>query len=187
MRAVKPFEQPDWIDGLCDGEPFARERAYHSMMDVWHEPIYRFTRTLLGQHEDAADAAQETFIEVLRSIKTFRREAKFSTWLFTIARRKALDLLRQRKRLKHLNEELAFEAHLHTLQTDPLFDGDKVLQRLHAAVLTLPERQREVFTLRYFNEMPFRDLAQILNLSEGSVKASYFHAKEKITARVHID
>lgn len=187
MSVQPQFEQPEWIDGLCNDDSSKRARAFQAMMDVWHQPVYRFTRTLLGQHEDAADATQETFIQVLRSIGSFRREAKFSTWVFTIARRKALDLLRQRKRIEHLNEELAFEAQLHTLQTDPLFDGDRALQRLHAAVLTLPERQKEVFTLRYFNEMPFGELAQILDLSEGSVKASYFHAKEKIMERVTID
>ena len=172
--------QPDWLSDLRDATGLRRERAFAAMMQAWHVPIYSFLRGMLSEHEDAADATQETFVQVLRSIDTFRGEAKFSTWLYTIARRKGLDALRSRKQLslRHAHPDAAdWEARL---EADPFFDGDEAERRLHAALQVLPARQREVFTLRYFQEMAYADIAELTGTSQGAAKASYFHAKNKV-------
>lgn len=160
--------------------PPYRERAYAQCMDQWHKPIYEFLRTMLGNHEDAADATQETFIQVVRSIRSFRKESKFSTWLYSVARRKGLDTLRGRKqrmlRLAHQSPE-QWSNHF---TADPYFNGTEAQLQLHAAVQALPERQREVFVLRYFQELPYAEISQLTGASEGAVKASFFHAKHKV-------
>ena len=172
--------QPIWLSDLRDAAGLRRERAFASMMQDWHAPIYSFLRGMLNEHDDAADATQETFVQVLRSIDTFRGEAKFSTWLYTIARRKGFDALRTRKQrsLRHAHPDASdWESRL---EADPFFDGDEAERQLHAALQLLPTRQREVFTLRYFQEMAYADIAELTGTSEGAAKASYFHAKNKV-------
>lgn len=172
--------QPHWLHDLKDAVGLPRERAYAAMMAEWHVPIYSFLRSMLGDHDDAADATQDCFIQVLRSISGFRGESKFSTWLYTIARRKGLDALRSRKQLAMRQahpDALHWESKLHA---DPYFDGDDLERKLHAAVQALPERQREVFILRYFQALPYADIAQLTGTTEGAAKASFFHAKGKI-------
>ena len=176
--------QPDWLCDLKDATGLERERAFAAMMRAWHVPIYSFLRGMLNEHEDAADATQEAFVQVLRSIDTFRGEAKFSTWLYTIARRKGLDALRSRKQLS-LRRAHPNAAHWEArLEADPFFDGDEAERKLHAALQLLPARQREVFTLRYFQEMAYADIAELTGTSEGAAKASYFHAKNKVQAHL---
>ena len=176
--------QPDWLEDLVHATGLKREQAFAAMMGAWHVPIYSFLRSMLNEHDDAADATQETFLQVFRSIETFRGEAKFSTWLYTIARRKGLDTLRSRKQLdlRHAHSEASeWEARL---EADPFFDGDEAERKLHAALQLLPARQREVFTLRYFQEMAYADIAQLTGSSEGAAKASFFHAKKKVQAHL---
>jgi RNA polymerase sigma-70 factor (ECF subfamily) len=174
------WEQPEWLDDLIHAQNLGKERAFQLMMDAWHQPIYQFLRTMLGTHEDAADATQETFIQVLRSVHRFRKEAKFSTWLYTIARRKGLDALRSMKqralRVTHHNAELWSNQ----FRADPYFNGDDAERQLHAALQNLPERQREVFALRYFQELPYDDIARLMDTSVGAAKANFFHAKNKV-------
>lgn len=172
--------QPHWLQDLQTSEGLRRERAYAAMMAEWHMPVYSFLRSMLGDHDDAADATQDCFIQVLRSISGFRGESKFSTWLYTIARRKGLDALRSRKQLalRHAHPD-AFHWES-KLQSDPYFDGDDLERKLHAAVQSLPARQREVFVLRYFQALPYAEIAELTGTSEGAAKASFFHAKGKI-------
>lgn len=175
-----PPPQPHWLSDLKDAAGLPRERAYTAMMAEWHVPVYSYLRAMLGEHEDAADATQDCFIQVLRSISGFRGESKFSTWLYTIARRKGLDALRSRKQLamrKAHPDTQHWESKLHA---DPYFDGDDLERKLHAAVQALPERQREVFILRYFQSLPYADVAKLTGTTEGAAKASFFHAKGKI-------
>lgn len=174
------WEQPEWLEDLIHGQNHGRERAFQLMMDAWHQPIYQFLRTLLGTHEDAADATQETFIQVLRSVHRFRKEAKFSTWLYTIARRKGLDSLRSKKQRALRETHHNVELWSNQFKADPFFNGDDAERQLHAALQNLPERQREVFVLRYFQELPYADIARLMDTSVGAAKANFFHAKNKV-------
>lgn len=176
------WEQPEWLEDLIHGQNHGRERAFQLMMDAWHQPIYQFLRTLLGTHEDAADATQETFIQVLRSVHRFRKEAKFSTWLYTIARRKGLDSLRSKKQRALRETHHNVELWSNQFKADPFFNGDDAERQLHATLQNLPERQREVFVLRYFQELPYADIARLMETSVGAAKANFFHAKNKISS-----
>jgi RNA polymerase sigma-70 factor (ECF subfamily) len=132
-------------------------------------------RRLLGNHEDAADAAQTTFIKVHTSLHTFAFKSKLSSWIFTISTRQGLDLIRRRR----VTED-DFETHLACLQSDLYFDGDEATARIHAAVLTLPDKQRAVFILKYFEGLDYKSISEATSTSVGALKASYYHAKQKI-------
>jgi RNA polymerase sigma-70 factor (ECF subfamily) len=132
-------------------------------------------RRLLGNHEDAADAAQTTFIKVHNSLHTFAFKSKLSSWIFTISTRQGLDLIRKRR-----TTEVDFETHLANIQSDIYFNGNEATEKIHAAVLSLPEKQRVVFILKYFEGLDYKSISDATNTSVGSLKASYHHAKQKI-------
>lgn len=175
---------PVWLHDLQHGRRKAKERAFESFLDAWHERIYHCHRRMLGNHEDAADATQETLVQVFNSAAQFAHRSAFSTWVYTIATRKALDALERRKRQRTLSFEEAYLERERALEADPLFDGDETARQLHAAIEALPSRQNQVFVLRYFEELPYSEIAEMTGISEGSLKASYHHAVAKIKSQV---
>lgn len=177
------MDQPDWLEDLKpSAAPDVRERAFRLFLAEWQRPVYRFVRRMLVVHEDADDVTQETLIQVARSVEGFRGESAFSTWLFQVANRKALDHLAAAKRRRALSLSRApgMEDHLAALAADPFFDGDEAERRLQAGLACLPPRQKQVFILRYFEALPYAEIARITRLSEGSLKASYHHAAGKL-------
>ena len=164
-----------FVNALISSKNNIRDRAFNTLLDTLHQPIYYHLRRLLGNHEDAADATQNTFIKVHTSLNTFRFESKLSSWIFSIATRQGIDLIRKRRK-----EEVTFEDHLAYLESDVFFDGDEASTRLHAAVLTLPDKQRAVFILKYFEGLDYKSISECTGTSIGALKASFHHAKEKI-------
>ena len=142
--------------------------------------LYWHIRRLVILHEDADDALQNTFINAWRKIGEFRRESSIYTWLYTIATNEALSLINKRNRNATQSfDDLAgiFES---SHEGSTWFDGDEAQEKLQNAILQLPEKQRIVFNLRYFDEMPYEEMSRVLNTSEGALKASYHHAVKKI-------
>ena len=177
------MEQPEWLFDLSPTAPAdRRERAFRAFLATWQQPIYRFIRRMVLTHEDADDVTQETLVQVARSVDSFRGEAAFSTWLYQIANRKALDHIaaKQRRAARWTRWAPQMEDRLAALSADPHFDGEDAERRLHAGLACLPPRQKQVFILRYFEEMPYAEMAIITQRSEGSLKASYHHAAEKL-------
>ena len=178
------FEQPDWLSGMTSKDTRIQSQAFEGFMDAWQKPIYLYMRKLLVNHLDADDASQEVMIQVLKSIDTFQKKSTFSTWLMTIAYRKAMDAMRKRKTHSWVSLDASNQAALSYLNEDALFDADEAETRLHEAISTLPPRQRQVFILRYFDELSFREIATISGKTEGALKASFHHASKKIRATV---
>jgi len=167
--------EKDLVFALTSVDETTRNRAFNTLLDTLQKPIYFHLRRLLGNHEDAADASQTTFIKVYTSLHTFAFKSKLSTWIFTIATRKGLDLIRQRR-----TSEVDFETHLVNIQSDIYFNGEEATEKLHAAVLSLPEKQRVVFILKYFEGLDYKSISDATNTSVGSLKSSYHYAKQKI-------
>ena len=165
----------DLVLALSSDDDTTRNHAFNVLLDTLQQPIYFHLRRLLGNHEDAADAAQTTFIKVHTSLHTFAFKSKLSSWIFTISTRQGLDLIRKRR----VTED-DFETHLACLQSDLYFDGDEATARIHAAVLTLPDKQRAVFILKYFEGLDYKSISDATSTSVGALKASYYHAKKKI-------
>ena len=157
-----------------------REQGFRMLLDAYQERLYWHIRHLVGGHDDASDVLQNCLLNVVRGIGQFEGRSALYTWLFRIASNEAMTFLgrRQRQGADLLDGEA--EAAARALQADPWFDGDALQVALHQALQQLPERQRQVFTLRYFEELSYKDIAQILDTSEGALKASFHHAAKKI-------
>lgn len=183
------MDQPDWLKHLRTTTPRPeRERAFREFLNVWQVPIYRFARRMVDSHEAADEVTQETLIQVYKSIDSFRGDSSFSTWVFSIANRKALDSIRSTARRWTLFRRLPedFNDHLRGLEADVHFTGSEAELKLHAALATLPPRQRQVFVMRYFEDLAYKEIAQITSLTEGALKASYHHAVAKIKQHIFI-
>ena len=159
--------------------PQTRRRGFDTMVRQYSEPLYWKIRHIVLTHEDADDILQNTFLKVWSNIDLFENRSKLSTWIYRIAINESLDFLRRKRNetrlystdMEHVSERLT---------ADEWFDGDLTQARLQEAITKLPNAQRLIFTLRYFNEMKYKDIAEALNRSEGAVKASYHIAVQKI-------
>ena len=161
-------------------EPERKEFAFTLLVERYKERLYWHLRKLVIDHHDADDLLQETFLNVWRALENFRGEAKLFTWLYRIATNEALRFL-EKKRKKFLLPLVDVERQLsESLEADSMFQGDAAQQKFQKAILQLPEKQRVVFNLKYYEEMKYEDMAEILNTSVGALKASYHHAVKKI-------
>lgn len=155
-----------------------REEAFRLLVRSYQERLYWHIRRMVLDADDADDCLQNTFLKAWRSLENFRGDAQLYTWLYRIATNETLSFLsRQQTRGEYAGLEAADR-----LPSDPWFDGDQVQTALHQAIAKLPPKQKAVFLLRYFEEMPYEKIAQVLETSEGALKASYHHAYEKVKA-----
>lgn len=161
-------------------DPATQREAFAKVVRTYSEPLYWQIRRMVLSHEDADDLLQNTFMKAWTNLENFRGEARLSTWLYRIAINECLNFLNRQRAESHLSIDDADTALLNKLETDPYFDGDETQKLLQKAIMTLPEKQRIVFNLRYFQEMKYEDIAEIIGTSVGGLKASYFHAVKKI-------
>ena len=159
--------------------PQTRRRGFDTMVRLYSEPLYWKIRHIVLTHEDADDILQNTFLKVWANIDSFENRSKLSTWIYRIAINESLDFLRRKRNETRLHST-DMEHVSERLTADEWFDGDLTQARLQEAITKLPNAQRLIFTLRYFNEMKYKDIAEALNRSEGAVKASYHIAVQKI-------
>ncbi len=157
-----------------------RALAFTQVVDHFKEKLYWQIRRMVLSHDDTDDILQNTFIKAWTGLDAFRGEAKLSTWLYRIASNETLNFLeRQKKKAVSIDDqESGVSAQL---ESDPYFDGDETQRQLQAAIASLPARQRQVFNLKYFEEMRYEDMSQLLGTSVGALKASYHHAVRKIS------
>ncbi len=157
----------------------SRNMSIHIMIKQYQERLYWHIRKIVINHDDADDVLQNTFIKAWKGMENFKGEAKIYTWLFRIGTNESISFLRQKR--SNLVSIHPIEYHLsNTLSADSYFEGDKIQLKLQKAILTLPEKQRIVFNMRYYDEMPYQEMSEILETSEGALKASYHIAAKKI-------
>lgn len=158
------------------------ERGFGLLMGKYQERLYWHVRRMVVDHDDADDVIQNTFVKVFKGLHRFERKSKLYTWLYRIATNEAITFLNARKRKATTsldNETLNLSERL---TADVFFDGDAATARLIQAIDTLPEKQRVVFNMRYYDEMSYQDISDVLGTSVGALKASYHHAAKKIEA-----
>lgn len=166
-------------------EPRTRREGFAVLVKQYSEKLYWKVRRIVLSHEDANDVLQNVFIKVWSNLQNFQGKSSLSTWLYRIAINESLDFLRKQK----LSDKVSADEDVSVasrLMSDEYFDGDEVQARLQEAVARLPEVQRMVFNLKYFEEMKYSEMSQILNTSEGALKASYHLAVKKITEYLHL-
>lgn len=154
--------------------------GFNLLMEKYQEKVYWVIRRMVIDHESSDDIAQETFVKVWKNLDKFKGESKLYTWIYRIATNEALTHLRKKKRrfflpIGDLENEL-----ISTLEADTYYSGDEIQLKLQRAILTLPEKQRLVFNMKYFEELKFREIAEVLEVTVGSLKAQYHHAVKKI-------
>lgn len=161
-------------------EPSQQRKAFECIVHKYTPQLYWLIRRMVYSHDDADDVLQNTFLKAWSNLSSFRGDSKLSTWLYRIATNEALSFL------QHKRETLALDSPeasiLNTLECDPYFDGDQTQKILQQALATLPDKQRLVFNLKYYEEMKYEDMSQFLETSVGALKASYHFAVQKIEA-----
>lgn len=157
-----------------------QKQGFEMIVARYSEQLYWQIRRMVLSHEDANDLLQNTFIKAWINIDYFRAEAKLSTWLYCIALNECLTFLNKRQALSTVSLDDAEADALRKLESDPYFSGDKAEMTLQKALLTLPEKQRMVFNLKYYQEMKYEEMSEIFGTSVGALKASYHHAVKKI-------
>lgn len=160
--------------------PNTCSQAFGEVIRHYSEPLYWHIRKMVIDHDDANDVLQNTFLKAWSNIENFRGEAKLSTWLYKIAINESLTFISKRKsEIVGMDEETE-EFLINNLEGDEYFDGDELKLELQKAINSLPPKQRMVFNMRYFDEMKYEDMSEILGTSVGALKASYHQAAKKI-------
>ncbi len=161
-------------------DPKQCRQAFNEIIRTYSEPLYWQIRRMVMNHDDANDLLQNTFLKAWTSIDNFRGDAKLSTWLYKIAINESITFINKEKQKQNISidEDDSFLAN--SLESDEWFDGDEAKLLLQKAIATLPEKQRLIFNMKYFDEMKYEDMSEILGTSVGALKASYHHAVKKI-------
>jgi RNA polymerase sigma-70 factor (ECF subfamily) len=155
-------------------------KGFRLLVEKYSSKLYWHIRRLVIIHEDADDALQNTFINAWRSMSDFRNESSLYTWLYTIATNEALTLINKRKRNAAVAIDDLGSYFANSQEGSTWFDGDEAQMKLQNAILKLPEKQRVVFNLKYFDDMTYEEMSKVTNTSQGALKASYHHAVKKI-------
>ena len=161
-----------------------REKAFGEIVESYSERLYWHVRRLLCSHEDTDDLLQDIFVKIWSSLSTFRGESQLYTWLYRIATNESLNFLQKQKIRAALQFESMTSKIEERIDEDTLLDGDQLQRDLMKAIQRLPSKQRTVFIMRWFDDLSYEDISEILGTSVGALKASYHFASEKIKAEL---
>jgi len=157
-----------------------KEKAYRVLIKLYKERLYWHIRKIVISHEDADDVLQNTFIKVYRNLDKFNQKSKLFSWIYRIATNESITFLNKRAKERNIDISEMQEQLASTLESDVYFSGDEIQLILQKAIATLPQKQQLVFNMKYFEELKYNEISEILETSVGALKASYFHAVKKI-------
>ena len=158
--------------------PETRRVAFEELVRKYSAQLYQQIRRIVQYHDDADDVLQNTFLKAWTALDNFRGDAQVTTWLYRIAMNESMTFLQKQRNNVSLDDEEGLAAR--SLESDPYFDGDEIEAQLQEAIAQLPEKQRIVFNLRYYDEMPYEEMSKVLDTSVGALKASYHFALKKL-------
>lgn len=175
------------VEGIADKQilslclnPDTLNSGFELLLSKYQQQVYWQVRKMVIDHDDSDDLVQEIFIKVWKNLPSFREESKLSTWIYRISVNEVLSFLKKKKK-RNLVSLTGVQKQLEqNLQDDPYFNGDKIQEEFQKALLLLPAKQRQVFQLKYYNELKYNEISIILGTSVGALKASYHHAVKKI-------
>lgn len=162
-------------------------KAFEVLVNTYKERLYWHIRRIVLNHDDADDVLQNTFIKVYRNINGFKGESKLFSWMYRIATNESLTFLKQKSKKLGISDEELKNNLVQNLQSDVYFEGDEIQLKLQKAMATLPDKQKLVFTMKYFQEMKYEEISEVLETSVGGLKASYHLAVKKIEAYIKED
>ena len=162
------------------GNPDTQREAFGEVVAELSEKLYWQIRKMVLNHDDANDVLQNTFLKGWINIDSFRGDSKISTWMYKIAVNECITFLNKQKAMNNISLDNADSFLIETMRADEYFDGEELDEKLQKAILTLPDKQRLVFTMKYQDDMKYEEMSEILGTSVGALKASYHHAVKKI-------
>ena len=172
------MEEKDFIQNLLN--PKTQNEAFQILLLEYQKPLYNHIRNIVLSHDDADDVLQNTFVKVFQYLKNFKGESKLFSWMYRIATNEAITFLNKKAKQSGRTSKYLQTKIIENLESDSYFDGDAIHLKLQKAILKLPEKQQLVFKMRYFEEIKYEDMSEILGTSVGALKASYHHAVKKI-------
>ena len=171
-------EEKDFIQELLN--PKTQNVAFQKLLRDYQRPLYNHIRNIVLNHDDADDVLQNTFIKVFQYLKDFKGESKLFSWMYRIATNEAITFIKQKAKRNDTTSESMQTRIVDNLKADTFFDGNEIQIKLQKAVALLPEKQQLVFKMKYYEEIKYEELSEILGTSVGALKASYHHAVKKI-------
>ncbi len=175
-------EEQEFIQKLLNSK--TQNQAFEKLLNDYQKPLYNHIRNIVLNHDDTDDVLQNTFIKVFQNLKKFKGESKLFSWIYRIATNEALTFLNQKAKKNGVSSEALQNKAIDNLKADAFFDGNEIQIKLHKAIVSLPEKQQLVFKMKYFEELKYEEISEILGTSVGALKASYHHAVKKIEAFV---
>ena len=171
-------DEKDFIQDLLN--PKTQNVAFQKLLRNYQRPLYNHIRNIVLNHDDADDVLQNTFIKVFQYLKDFKGESKLFSWMYRIATNEAITFINQKAKRNGTTSEAMQTKIVDNLKADTYFDGNEIQIKLQKAVALLPEKQQLVFKMKYYEELKYEELSEILGTSVGALKASYHHAVKKI-------
>ena len=180
MAYKAPIDEKELVKQLRDEK--TATGAFEILLKTYTEPVYWQIRRMVLNHDDANDIVQNVFLKAWTNLHNFRGDAKLSTWLFKIAVNESINFINKEKHRAQLTVDEDEESiAIKNLEADSFFDGDSLQKEFQAAIAKLPEKQRLVFNMKYYEDMKYEEMSEILGTSVGALKASYHHAVKKLT------
>jgi len=161
-----------------------REKAFRELISLYKERLYWHVRKIVTSHDDTDDVLQNTFIKIYKNIGKFNQESKLFSWMYRIATNEAITFINKRAKEKKVDIAEVQEYLVNTLENDVYFTGEEIQEILQKAIATLPQKQQLVFNMKYFDNIKYTEISEILGTSVGALKASYFHAVKKIESYI---
>lgn len=171
-------EEKVFIEQLLNAK--TQNQAFGKLVSNYQRPLYNHIRNIVLNHDDSNDVLQNTFIKVFSNLKSFKGESKLFSWMYRIATNEAITFINNKAKKAGITSEEVQEKILSNLHADEYFEGDEIQLKLQKAIATLPTKQQLVFKMKYFEEIKYEDMSEILGTSVGALKASYHHAVKKI-------
>lgn len=171
-------DEKDFIQELLN--PKTQNVAFQKLLRDYQRPLYHHIRNIVLNHDDADDVLQNTFIKVFQYLKDFKGESKLFSWMYRIATNEAITFINKKAKRNGTTSEALQTKNIDNLKADTYFDGNEIQLKLQKAIALLPEKQQLVFKMKYYQEIKYEDMSEILGTSVGALKASYHHAVKKI-------
>lgn len=160
--------------------PKTQDVAFRQLVSQYSRPLYNHIRTIVINHDDTDDVLQNTFIKIFQNLKNFKGESKLFSWIYRIATNEAITFVSSKAKKANVTNEEVQQKALKNLEADEYFEGNEMQIKLQQAIISLPEKQQLVFKMKYFDDLKYEDISEILGTSVGALKASYHHAVKKI-------
>lgn len=171
-------DEKEFIDQLL--HPKTQNVAFEKLIKDFQRPLYSHIRSIVMNHEDANDVLQNVFIKVFRGLSKFKGESKLFSWVYRIATNESITFINQKAKKNNISNQEYAQREIDNLEADIYFDTDEIQLKLQKAIVLLPEKQQLVFKMRYFQDLKYEEISNILGTSVGALKASYHHASKKI-------